>query len=132
MTIGGFQQLQELELAAGHPRSQNYIRLLSSITSTELRKVTFLAKQTRDWIIFAWRMQEWDFIDNALCRLVDRLRAAGYCYTLEVELRLTRIGDGPGTYDFTKFLPEFREKGIVTIIVAVNGDLLLHSSAHNH
>ena len=132
MTIGAFQQLQVLELVAGHPKSQNYIHLLSSITSTELRKVVILVNDLRYWIIFAWRMQEWDLIDKALCKLVDRLRAAGYCYTLEVELRFTRIGDGPRTYDFTKFLPGFRERGVVTIIVAVNGDRLLHSSAHNY
>ena len=77
-------------------------------------------------------MEEWAFTDKALCKLVDRLRAMGYFHTLEVELRITKIGDGPGGYDFTKFLPEFREKGVVTIIVAVNGDRLLHSSAGNH
>jgi hypothetical protein len=36
--------------------------------------------------------------------------------------------DDPGEYDFTEFLPEFREKGIVTIIDAVHGNRVLHPS----
>ena len=60
-------------------------------------------------------MEGWTLIDKQLCGLVDRLRAAGYRHTLEAELRLTGIRDDPGKYYFTEFLPEFREKGLVTI-----------------
>ena len=69
------------------------------------------------------------WIDVKLCGLVDQLRAMGYRHTLEVELRLTLgIGGGPEECDFSRFLPEFREKGVVTV---VDGDQVLHSSAHN-
>ena len=71
-------------------------------------------------------------IDKELCRLVDRLRATGYRHTLEVELRLTKIGHDVRKCVFTKFLPEFREKGIVTIVGGEHGDRVLHSSAQNH
>lgn len=46
----------------------------------------------------------------------------GCRHTLEVELRIGRFGgleydvrDDLGKYDFTKFFPEFRERGVVTI-----------------
>ena len=104
---------------------------LSSITSTELQKIIFIAKYIHDRATFERRMENWGLIDNQLCGLVDRLRATGYCHTLEVELRLTGIYDDPGNYDFTKFLPGFGEKGVVTIIDATDGDRLLRSSARN-
>jgi len=78
-------------------------------------------------------------MDKELCGLVDRLYGMGYCHTLEVELRLGKLGqvqnfrgDDPGGYDFTKFLPRFREKGVVTIadypdFIAFPGD---HMSKH--
>ena len=45
---------------------------------------------------------------------MNRLRATGYRRTLEVELRLMKFmkaeaEDDTGKYDFTMFLPEFRE-----------------------
>jgi len=62
-------------------------------------------------------------MDEQLCELVDRLRGTGYYHTLEVELRLGKLGrrgsdrgDDPGECDFTEFLPRFREKGVVTIL----------------
>lgn len=75
-------------------------------------------------------MKEWALIDEQLCGLVHRLRAAGCRHTLEAELRLTKISD-PEKYDFTKVFPEFREKGVVTVIDAVHGNRLLHSSIRN-
>lgn len=78
-------------------------------------------------------MPKWDLIDEQLCGLADRLRSTGYRHTLEAELRLTRIIDPFRWYDFTTFLPKFREKGIVTVIYVYGGpysDLLLHSSTH--
>ena len=81
-----------------------------------------------DWRISKPEMEAWALIDQHLCRLVDRLRATGYCFTLEAELRLTDIGDDPGKYDFTLFLPEFSEKGIVIIVDAVHGNRVLYST----
>ena len=80
---------------------------------------------------FARRTEAWGLIDEELCMLVDRLRGTGYRHTLEVELRLTQVGDGPEEYDFTQLLPEFTEKGIVTIIDVFHGNRLLYSSAHS-
>jgi hypothetical protein len=129
-TIRRFRQLRELELVVDQPSSPHEI-LLSSITSTKLRKIVFSAEYMQDCRIFAQRMEAWAPIDKLLCELVDRLRETRYRHTLEVELRLTYMEDDPGEYDFIKFLPEFREKGIVTIKDAVHGDRVLHSSTHN-
>ena len=90
-------------------------------------------RYVHDWETFALRTEAWASIDKELCELVDRLGATGYRHTLEAELRLTGIKGDRGEYDFAKFLPEFREKGAVTIVdVTWRGDQLLHSSAHNH
>ena len=131
MTICDFQQLQELELGVNWPNSSHEV-LLSSITSTELRRITFRTKYMHDWRVFAGQIKQWALIDEQLCGLVDRLRGMGYHHTLEAELRFTKIGDDPDKYDFAKILPEFRRKGVVTVIDAVHGDRLLHSSAHYH
>ena len=105
------------------PRSYHRI-LLSSITSTELRKVVF--RCVGNWRGLVQRMERWSsIIDKQLCGLVDRLRVMGYCHTLEVEVRLMEIGGDPVKDDLTKFLPEFREKGVVII---TDGDWI-HSSA---
>ena len=132
MTIQDFRRLQELELVVIWPKSRDNALLISSITSTELRKITFLVKYMRGGLSFARRMGQWDFVDDRLCGLVDLLRAKGHRHTLEVELRLMKYeGDPTRVYDFSKFLPGFREKGVVTIIDTVHNDRLLHSSTHN-
>ena len=77
---------------------------------------------------FTWKLGEWGPIDEQLCGVVDQLRSTGCNRTLEVELRLTKIGSDIGRYGFAKFLPEFRKKGVVTIIDAVHGDRVVHSS----
>ena len=119
MTIRDFRRLRELSLVVIWPESPNDALLLSSITSTELRKVIFLVPYLYNWVGFTQHMGQWAFVDEQLCRLVDRLRTTGYHHTLEVELRLE--GD-PSEYDFTKVLPGFREKGVLTVIDAVYGD----------
>jgi len=106
--------------------------LLSSITSTELRKIIFLARPTHYLRLFVQRMEEWTLIDSQLCELVTRLGMAGHRHTLEVELRLVKIWGYAREYEFTKFLPRFREKGVVTITHAAHGaDRVLHSSTYN-
>ena len=74
-------------------------------------------------------MEQWNFIDTQLCRLVNQLRATGYLHTLEAELRLTGPEVDFGEHDFTKFLSEFRQMGIVTVIDVVHGGQVMHSSA---
>ena len=81
-----------------------------------------------EWETLAWRMEAWGLIDKQLCGLVDQLREMGSRHTLEVELRLAEIEGGPGEYDFTKFFPEFEEKGAVTV---VNSGQILYSSTHS-
>ena len=128
MTIRDFRQLRELELVVTWPESPNNALLLSSITSTELRKITFLVRFMYN-SGFAQRMEQWGFIDEQLCGLVDRLHTTGYNRTLEVKLRLAKYRGDPGEYDFTKFLPGFREKGVLTVIDTFHSNQLLHSSA---
>ena len=108
--------------------SSSHEALLSSITSTELRKITFSVWIMDDWRSFEVEMELWTVIDQQLCRLVDRLCATGYRFTLEAELQLMEIGDDPGKYDFTLFLPGFSEKGIVVVIDAVHDDRILYSN----
>jgi len=103
--------------------------LLPSITSTELRKIIILAQQGYDRRDFSLPIGRRGSVDKRLCGVVDRLRAMGYCHTLEVELRFTWVeGD---LDDFTTVLSEFREKGVVTIVDDVRGDLIYRSSTHN-
>jgi len=101
--------------------------ILSSITSVELQKIIVPARYMRNSRIFALRIEAWDLIDEQLCELVARLGWAGYRHTLEVEVRFAEVEDDPRKYEFTEFLPKFKEKGIVTIIDTVR-DLVLHSS----
>ena len=130
MTIRDFQQLRELELDLTW--SVPHKVFFSSITSTKLRKVSFPALYIHAAKILAEQNGGWASIDEQLCGLVDRLRAAGYCRTLVAELQLMWIEDrDPGEHDFTAFLPKFREKGVVTVVDTDNGNRL-HSSAHDH
>jgi len=125
--ISHFRQLREFQLMATWPNSTHEV-LLSSITSTELRKIIFpMGYMYNSWI-FAARIREWAMIDKQLCELVARLGRTGYRHTLEVEVQFTEVDHDPGKYEFTEFLPEFRERGVVTIIDTVH-DLVLHSSA---
>lgn len=67
---------------------------------------------------YAQGMEVWPPLDKLLCELVARLGKAGYHHTLEVELRPTEVGSrSPRQWeiDLTRVLPEFREKGVVTI-----------------
>ena len=52
---------------------------------------------------FAWQMEAWVLIGRDLCGLVDQLHTVGYRHTLEVDLRLMKIGSEPGEYGFARF-----------------------------
>ena len=105
--------------------------LLPSITSVELRKITFRVGCVDDWARVARYTEDWGLVDRQLCELVNRLRATGYGHTLEAELRLMAVegDDESGKYDFTKFLPKFRERGDVAIVD--HADRVLHRSVTN-
>ena len=117
-----FRQLQELQLTLPGPASQ----VLSSISSTELRRVVILTGKIGDW----WsppRIELGAPADDQLCELVDRLRRMGHRHTLEAKLRFKSIEEDVSGIDFTAFLPRFREKGVVTIVDDACGRIL-HSS----
>lgn len=115
-TVRHFQKLQELEVTVTL-RSPIYEQLLSSVTSIELRKVIILMRWLCDLAGYPSLTEVWASIDKRLCDLVDRLRAMGHRYTLEAELRLIHSLGDLDKHDFTKVLPGFREKGIVTVIL---------------
>jgi len=133
-TVSQFPQLRELELVVNWTNLA-YEALLSSITSTELRKVIFSVRDRREWDVYAERLDVWILIDRLLCELVARLGGMGQRHTLEVELRLTGVEiDVEKRTLFTMILPEFRSIGVVTIIDVdpIYGDRILHSSTHRH
>ena len=128
--IHHFRQLRELEIIINLPSSCHGV-LLSSITSTELRKIIILTREKYNWRVFLRWVEPWPSVDKQLCEVVDRLRVMGHRHTLEVELRFVQVEGDPAEKDFTKVLPGFREKGVVTIIDDARGDLIYHSSTHN-
>jgi hypothetical protein len=109
-SIGRFLQLQELELRVDwlYP---NHRMILSSIASTELRKLVFTTRSAWSDDIFMLEEEAWTWADELLCELVARLGRMGHSHTLEVEFR----GDVPHHCDLTKFLPVFKRNGVVTI-----------------
>jgi len=129
-TIHRFRQLQEFELVVTQPRDSHRI-LLSSITSTRLRKVIFRVWYTFDGNSSPEGTGRWTWIDEELCRLVDRLCAMGYCHTLEAELRFLRTTRVTKEHGLTKVLPKFKEKGVVTVFDAHLGEYVFNSSTHN-
>ena len=70
------------------------------------------------------------WIEKQLCELVDRLRAMGHRHTLEAELRFSRLKGDLSEGDFAELLPEFREKGVLTVTNTSPGGGVLHSSTH--
>jgi len=106
--------------------------LLSSITSIGLRKITFRVTYTFHWSPTPEGSGRWNWVDEQLCGLVDRLGVMGYHRTLEAELRFDKIAGGLGEHGFTNVLPEFKEKGVVTFIDTSRGDQVVYSSAHDN
>ena len=103
------------------PTSSHSAPILS-ITSTELRKVVFRVRYVLNRATLADGTEKWTSVDEQLCGLVDKLRARGYHHILEVELEFSKIVCHPGKHDPTHLLPEFRRKGIVTVIDGSSGD----------
>ena len=130
MTISHFRQLRELELQRVDWFGSAHESLLSSITSPELRKIIFPLSRAEDRNTFLHRAEVWTSIDRQLYELMARLGRTGYRYVLGVELRLSTAVTGDMEHSFTKILPKFREKGVLTVVDTVHGDLVLHSSTH--
>ena len=126
--VSDFRQLQELELRFGSS-GFSYRVLLSSITSTKLRKIILRVFYPLNRYISQQQMEGSALVDAHLCDLVDRLHAVGYHHTLEVELRFQRVEVDPVKDGCVKFLPKFEERGILIITDEVNdGGRLYYSS----
>lgn len=96
--------------------SERELALISSITSTNFRKVIF----SPDVSGFLLDERYWLPFDDTICGLVDRLRASGNKHTLEVELRV-RIEEFGGEGYQAWFFPKFKEKGRVRIVAVPSG-----------
>ena len=100
--------------------SPEEVALISSVTSTNIQKIVI-----RPFLQRGLRVEFWSTLDAELNGLVDRLRASGYRYTLELVLQHDRYfarmvsAAGPDG-----FLQKFREKGRVTISESRSGRIL--------
>lgn len=130
--INGFRQLRELELLIDHPSASQEV-FLSSIASTGLRKIAFRVKHAPSWELYPGEWSRWSWVDKQLCGLAERLRTMGYGHTLEAELRIENIAGYLGLEhaNFTNILPEFKEKGVLTVVDTDGGDRVIHSSVYN-
>ena len=100
-TLEDCEQLCELRI-----RWRNYdAHLISTITSTEIRKIT-ITQSNASWLP---DKKYWSYLDHVLHELVKRLELRG---PLEVEIQLFNI---PENLDIlgkeTDYLPEFRGVG---------------------
>ena len=128
--IRDFRQLEQLELAMYFPRFSHKVPL-NAITSTELRKIVLSSTNPCVSTLVGCLTEDWVLVDNQLCELLFRLRAMGYRHTLEVELQFLKVRGNPEKRGFTKLLPRFREKGIVTVVNAAYGGGLLRTPLHS-
>ena len=90
-------------------------KLVCSITSPNIRKVTFVGESSAG---FLSRGGDWGVLDETLCRLADRL---GSKRVLDVDFRLvdTRVmvkGKRAPEPEIVDPLARFREKGRVRVI----------------
>ncbi|KAF9648099.1 hypothetical protein BDM02DRAFT_2349858 [Thelephora ganbajun] len=110
-------ELRQLWTSRAFPQEGERI-LISSITSTNLRKLVF----PQFWPDFL-KNTCWVPFDDMICRLVDRLQASGYKHILELEFRacFEVLGEEVHVEDF---LPKFQEKGLVRIVDFLSGRFL--------
>ena len=81
--------------------------LISSITSTNIRRITFTQSLAEGQEIPD--RSDWAKLDKALCQLVDRLECG---FQLEVEFQdLNTEAWWSGGLGFKEYLPRFCEKG---------------------
>ena len=100
----------------GYPGSEE-ANLVSSVTSSNIRKVTFVGESSAG---FLSRGGDWGVLDETLCRLADRL---GSKRVLDVDFRLvdTEVevmvgGERALEPERVDSLARFREKGRVRVI----------------
>lgn len=75
------------------------------------------------WFTLEDKSCYWKPLDDATCELVDKLCTLGYEHTLELEFRLESVDFNPNL-DFRYFLPKFREKACVRVVVTSSGKVL--------
>ncbi|KAF9647249.1 hypothetical protein BDM02DRAFT_2735437 [Thelephora ganbajun] len=110
------RELRELEIAMAYPGTKE-VDLISSITSTNIRKITFTYPPSVQG--FSWYDVYWRAFDNPLSLLVGRL---GCKRRLEVEFRILDVEivemDGEaGAMVIVNSLAEFREKGQIRVVL---------------
>lgn len=106
MTLSSCQELRELEIYALRPGTVE-LNLISSITSTNLRRIAFTQPLTLEGRTILDH-PDWIRLDNSLCQLVDRL---GCGPQLEVEFQaLDAQIWWTAELGFKKHLPRFCEK----------------------
>ncbi|KAF9648089.1 hypothetical protein BDM02DRAFT_3269711 [Thelephora ganbajun] len=114
LSLSRCPELCQLEIITMHPQEQERI-LISSITSTSLRKIIFAPVTKRITWGLLWDHPCWMPFDDMICGFVDRLQASGYKHTLELEFRVNSVELGEEVHR-KDFLPKFREKGLVRIV----------------
>jgi len=107
LTLSNCPELRELEINAWHPGTVE-LDLISSITSTNIRKITFTQSLAPNRPTVPDH-PNWTRLDNSLCRLVDRSECG---LRLEVGFRAADARAWwNGELGFKKYLPRFYEKG---------------------
>lgn len=105
MSLSHFRELRELEISIWYSGGQAVpVAVLSSITSTNIRKITLVCLPGPGVELGRVGLQGYD---DALCLLADRLKCKN---ELEVELRF--VGDT----NVTDFIAKFKEKGRVKTV----------------
>jgi len=105
-----------LEVATTYPGIEE-VHLISSITSTSIRKVTFVHETLPRGL--PRRDADWGILDDPLCQLVDRL---GYKHELEVNLRfevagVMEVDEETRELRIVNSLARFREKGRIRVVL---------------
>jgi hypothetical protein len=85
--------------------------LVSSITSTNIQKVTFVHESVV-WGLSGFGVN-WGVLDDPLCRLVDR---SGCKRGLVVDFRFVGVDEQAGESKLVKSLAKFREKGRMRVV----------------
>ena len=107
LTLSKCRELCELEIYALRPGPVE-LDLISSITSTKIRKIAFTQPLTFEGQRGP-HSADWAKLDDSLCRLIDQLESG---VQLEVEFQaLDAQTRWSGELRFRRFLPRFYEKG---------------------
>lgn len=108
------RDLQELEVTVDCP-GEAVTNLISSVTSTSIRKITFVHRPYPGTL---WYSTSWKCLDNPLCRLVDQ---SGRGHEMEVDFRFTEtramgLDKLTGELKIVELFVKFREKGRMRVV----------------